>query len=141
MQWELIPHRGIRQGSTEILLGTAREDNRTLMSALSLTRVNPRDGEDQFRGDGIMIFLRYGGDALDQIMFIHGHLSHDGLELHETRWSELEPALAARGCTFQEPEHYADGIDCPELGVNIATWEDVGGDGDGIEWVSLWRRS
>jgi len=37
------------------------------------------------------------------------------------------------------PEYFSDGVDCPELGINIATWEDVGGDGDGIEWVSVWR--
>jgi hypothetical protein len=139
MQWELIPHQGIRTGPTEILLGTSREDNRRLMDVLSLSRENHRDGEDQFRGDGMMIFLRYEGGALDRIMFIHGRLSVDGLELHETRWQELEPALAARGYTFRDAEYFADGTDCPELGVNIATWEDVGGDGDGIEWVSLWR--
>jgi hypothetical protein len=139
MDWELIPHRGIRTGPTEILLGTSRAANRALMDALTLSRQNHREGEDQFLGGDIMIFLRYDADVLDRIMFLHGRLSLDGLELHDTRWEELEPALAARGYTFREPEHFADGTDCPELGINIATWEDVGGDGDGIEWVSLWR--
>ena len=30
-----------------------------------------------------------------------------------------------------------DGQECPALGVNIATHQDVGGDGDGVEWVIL----
>jgi hypothetical protein len=141
MQWELIPRRGIRIGGTEILLGTSREDNRGLMAALPLSRENHRDGEDQFVSDGTMIFLRYTGDTLDRIMFIRGNLSLEGLELHETSWAELEGALAARGYTFDDPEYFADGLECPELGVNIATQEDVGGDGDGIEWVSLWQQS
>jgi hypothetical protein len=140
MQWQLIPQRGIRTGPTEILLGSSREDNRGLMAAVPLSRENHRDGEDQFTGDGTMIFLRYEADVLDRIMFIHGRLSLDGLELHETTWAELEPALAERGYRFDGPSYFADGLECPELGVNIATWEDVGGDGDGIEWVSLWQQ-
>jgi len=140
MQWELIPRRGIRTARTEILLGSSREDNRALMAAVPLSRENHRDGEDQFVGDGTMIFLRYQGDVLDRIMFIHGRLSLDGLELHETTWAELEPALRERGYTFDGPKYFADGLECPELGVNIATWEDVGGDGDGIEWVSMWQQ-
>jgi hypothetical protein len=33
--------------------------------------------------------------------------------------------------------HLGDGHECTSLGVNIATHEEVGGDGDGIEWVIL----
>ena len=28
-----------------------------------------------------------------------------------------------------------DGRDFPSLGINLASREDVGGDGDGVEWV------
>ena len=32
-----------------------------------------------------------------------------------------------------------DGRDFPSLGINMASREDVGGDGDGVEWVMLSR--
>lgn len=42
----------------------------------------------------------------------------------------------ARLCT---PACLVDGRDFPSLGINMASREDVGGDGDGVEWVMLSR--
>ena len=44
------------------------------------------DGGGFLTADGTMIFLRYEEDVLDRIMFIHGRLSLDGLELHELQF-------------------------------------------------------
>jgi len=140
MDWELLPHRGISTGRIQIVVGSARADNRRAMAGLFPPPENRRDNEDQYLSDENTIFLRYDDDILNVIMFIKGRLSFDGLELHDTTWEHLAPELNARGFTINtEPKYFADGVDCPELGINIATWEDVGGDGDGIEWVSVWR--
>jgi hypothetical protein len=45
----------------------------------------------------------------------------------------------ARGYSITCSSYYADGQDCPELGINIATRREIGGDGDGIEWVAMLR--
>jgi hypothetical protein len=98
-----------------------------------------RESEDQYTSD-TTLFLRYDNDTLNVIMFIDGRLAYNGLELHDTRWAVLAPALTERGLTINDaPVYFTEGVDCPELGVNIATQEEVGGDGDEIEWISLWR--
>jgi hypothetical protein len=89
-----------------------------------------------------MVFLRYDAtDTLEEIMCIQGSLRLGALELHDTTWAELGPALQSLGYTITDPEYYVDGRDCPELGINIATREDVGGDegDDAIEWIAAWR--
>ncbi|GHT85012.1 hypothetical protein AGMMS49543_15670 [Betaproteobacteria bacterium] len=143
MNWELLPRRGIRIGETEIVVGAPRAEVRQAMAQHFPPPDNGRGAsEDQYDHDDRMVFLRYDdADTLEQIMCINGSVHLDGLELHDTTWSELAPLLEARGYTFTEPEHYVDGQECPELGINIATHEDVGGDedDDGIEWVAVWR--
>jgi len=143
MNWELIPCRGIRIGETEIVLGAPRAE---VCQALAQHFPPPanrrRPSEDQYAHEDRKVFLRYdAADTLEEIMCINGSLQLDGLELHDTTWAELAPRLEARGCTITAPKYYADGRDCPELGINIATREDVGGDEDEdeIEWVAVWR--
>jgi hypothetical protein len=89
-----------------------------------------------------MVFLHYDdANTLEGITWVKGSLHLGEVELHDTTWSELTPHLEALGYTITEPENYADGKDCPELGINIATREDVGGDegDDEIEWIVIWR--
>jgi hypothetical protein len=138
-RWELVPRQGIRLGEVQVTLGTRRKEIRRRLAGSFPAPQTLRKGEDQYVSD-TTLFLRYEKDSLKVIMFIDGQLTYEGLELRDTRWEVLAPALAQRGLTISDsPVHFVDGVDCPELGINIATQEEVGGDGDGIEWVSLWR--
>jgi hypothetical protein len=138
--WELMPRRGIRRGGIELLLGMSRA---TARDALATTMAGPESQfpqEDDFTSEltGTLVRLRYAGDALDDIEFLDGDLRFDGIALHRgARWSTVEEELAAQGFTFQDAVHLGDGHECTSLGVNIATHEEVGGDGDGIAWVIL----
>jgi hypothetical protein len=145
MNWELLPRRGIRIVETEIVVGAPRAGVRQALARYFPPPANRRGpSEDQYDHDSGMVFLRYDAtDTLEEIMCINGSLHLGGLELHDTTWTELAPRLEALGYTITEPEYYADGRDCPELGINITTREDVGGDEDDdeIEWVAVWRPS
>jgi len=143
MDWALLPRRGIRIGEAEIVLGAPRAEVRqTLAQHFPSPANRRRPSEDQYADDDRKVFLRYDdADTLAEIMCINGSLHSEGLELRNTTWAELAPRLEARGYTITAPQYYADGQDCPELGINIATRADVGGDEDDdeIEWVALWR--
>src|SRR5215216_4921661 len=134
-QWELMPRQGIRLGNVEVILGAARDVIRRQLAGCLPEPKTIREGEDQYISD-TTLFLRYENATLKVIMFIDGLLAYDGIELHDTCWGILAPALAESGFTIMDsPAYFADGVDCPELGVNIATKDDVGGDGDDIECV------
>jgi hypothetical protein len=138
--WELMPRRGIRSGGVELLIGMSRTAAR---DALAPTMAGPEShfpNEDDFTSEqtGTLVRLRYEGDTLDDIEFLDGDLRFNGIALHRgTRWPTVKDELAAQGFQFQGASHLADGHECTSLGVNIATHEEVGGDGDGIEWVIL----
>ena len=136
--WELEPRRGIRASGIELTLGM---DRATARAALAATMAGPKShfpDEDDFTNDadGTWIRLRHDGDALQMIEFLRGDLRLDGIALHGgATWPALREQLAARGFDFESAAVLADGQECGSLGVNIATHDDVGGDGDGIEWV------
>jgi hypothetical protein len=138
--WELMPGRGLRTAGIELTLGMSRAAAR---DALAPTMAGPEShfpDEDDFTAerDGTWIRLRYAGGELEMIEFLAGDLRFDGIDMHRgTRWPALAEALAARGFTFHSASALGDGQECDSLGVNIATHEDVGGNGDGIEWVIL----
>jgi hypothetical protein len=138
MRWELVPRRGVAAGGVEVSLG---QDRAALRSGLSPVLGEPRShfpDEDDYRSDehGTWLRLRFDGDRLQDVEFLRGDLHLDGVALHGgARWSELGERLAARGFEFSPASELGDGQECPALGVNIATHEDVGGEGDGIEWV------
>jgi hypothetical protein len=127
-------------GGVEVLLGM---DRATARSTLSPILGEPRShfpDEDDYQSDehGTWLRLRFDVDRLQDVEFLRGDLYLDGVPLHGgVRWPELSERLAARGFEFWPATELGDGQECPELGVNIATHEDVGGAGDGIEWVIL----
>jgi hypothetical protein len=137
MRWELVPRRGVTGGG-EVLLGM---DRAALRSGLSPVLGEPHShfpDEDDYRSDehGTWLRLRFDGDRLQDVEVLRGDLYLDGIALHGgARWSELRGRLAARGFEFSPASELGDGHECPALGVNIATHENVGGEGDGIEWV------
>ena len=143
MSWQLLPHRGIRFGEAEIVVGAPRAKVRQALAEYFPPPKNQRrESEDQYLNSDGKIFLRYDdANTLEAIMCIDGSVQLDGLELLNTTWSELIPHLESRGHTPEESKYFANGQDFPELGINIATREDVGGDEDDdeIEWVSVWR--
>jgi hypothetical protein len=136
--WELEPRRGVRTSGIELTLGMDRSAART---ALAATMDGPESNfpdEDDFTSsaDGTWIRLRFDGDALQMIEFLGGDLRLDGIALHDgAYWPALAETLASKGFAFEPASILAEGLECGSLGVNIATHEDVGGDGDGIEWV------
>jgi len=121
-----------------VLLGM---DRAALRSELSAILGEPRShfpDEDDYTSDehGTWLRLRFDGDRLQDVEFLRGELYLGGVPLHGgARWSELRGQLASRGFDFSPATELGDGQECPGLGVNIATHGDVGGDGDGIEWV------
>lgn len=143
MNWKLLPHRGIRIGETDIVVGTPREAVRQALTQHFPAPSNKREpSEDQYAQGAARVFMRYdAADSLEQIMCVNGSLRLGDLELLDTHWAELSSRLADLGHTITEPQYFADGRDCPELGINIATREDVGGDedDDAIEWIAIWR--
>jgi hypothetical protein len=136
--WELEPRRGIRANDVELAFGMERPAAR---AALAATMSGPKShfpDEDDFTddADGTWIRLRYDGDALQTIEFLRGDLRLDGIALHDgVHWPALAESLASKGFVFEPASVLGDGQECGSLGVNIATHGDVGGDGDGIEWV------
>jgi hypothetical protein len=136
--WELEPRRGIRTSGIELPLGIDRSAAR---AALAATMDGPQSNfpdEDDFTSaaDGTWIRLRFDGDTLQMIEFLGGDLRLDGIALHDgAYWPALAESLASKGFAFEPASILGDGLECGSLGVNIATHEDVGGDGDGIEWV------
>jgi hypothetical protein len=70
------------------------------------------------------------------VEFLRGDLRLEDVALHDgAHWPALAESLAAKGFRFEGAGFLGDGKECGSLGVNIATHSDVGGDGDGIEWV------
>jgi hypothetical protein len=136
--WELVPRRGIRGDGVELALGMGRP---AVRAALGATMRGPQShfpDEDDFVEDGTLIRLRYDGDALLMIEFLEGDLRLDGIALHGgARWPALAESLASKGFRFEPGSVLGDGQECGQLGVNIATRADVGGDSDEIEWVIL----
>jgi hypothetical protein len=139
--WELVPQVGIKAADIAISFVMSRNKLRSLMAGKFLP---PEDGsypdEDDFlaKDDSTLIRVRYAGTVVQDIEFLKGSLSYEGTSLHsDTTFSEIEDNFKAKGLTFRSAQWLGDGQDCPELGINIATQADVGGDGDVIEWVIM----
>jgi hypothetical protein len=140
--WELFPKQGIRQDEMEIFFGMARS---TLRASLRQRFGEPDSymiDEDDFEtpSGGTLIRLRFDGDKLQDIEFLSGILHYRGVELHDnTRWSEIEERLGRLGLRFHKSVFLDAGMECSELGINVATREQVGGDkgDDSIEWVII----
>jgi hypothetical protein len=142
LEWELLPRRGIESGALRISFGMTRQDVRHMMTGQFLPLVpNTRyPDEDDFHTADKFTFvrIRYEGTQVRDIEFLGGKLAYQGVPLHAgVAFPEIRARFGEMGLTFRDTEWLGDGQDCPELGVNIATHEDVGGDGDEIEWVIL----
>ncbi len=139
--WTLLPSKGIEQGDIQVTFGQERPALREALSAAFLPPEEsdyPDEGDFHSKDGSTFIRVRYDGTTVRDIEFLSGSLSYQDVALHAgTTFGEIEKRLGALGFTFRSTEWLGDGMDCPGLGVNIATRDDVGGDGDGIEWVIL----
>jgi hypothetical protein len=134
--WELVPRQGIRTSGIDLLVGMDRAAARDMLAGTMGDPVSHFPDEDDFRTDETLIRLRYDDETLTMVEFLRGDLRLDGIPLHAgTNWPTLAESLAAKEFRFESAGFLGDGKECGSLGVNIATHEDVGGDGDGIEWV------
>lgn len=138
--WKLIPRKGIEQGNVAIHFGMSRTAIRDLLGESFPAPVSHFENEDDFEHatDGTLIRVRYDDSGVRDIEFLDGVLVFDSVKLSGGGdWPEVQQELAQLGNKFRESEWLGDGTDCLPLAINVATHEQIGGDGDGIEWVIL----
>jgi hypothetical protein len=135
---ELVPGSGIRTAGGDIFFGMQRKVLRERLG-WKPTADTMWDDEDEYplADGGEWLRLRFVDSKLCDIEVLGGHLQYRQIELMATRWKILEPQLAEYEYEFVDTEWLGEGKDCLDLQINIATHEDVGGDGDGIEWVIM----
>jgi hypothetical protein len=142
MEWDLVPFQGIASNPVAISLGQSRALVRqSLASAFSPLVPNaPYPDEDDFITPDRSTFIRvrYLDDAVRDIEFLSGRLRYKGFELHDRATLEnVRQFLEAETAPLRPTKWLGDGFDCVSLGFNIASHDDIGGDGDGVEWVIL----
>ena len=134
-EWTLIAQRGIERGDLAIHFGMSRSAARDRMLASFPPPQSHFEDEDDFEHstDGTLIRLRFDDTGVRDIEFLGGILTYRGVSIvGGGEWPVVQQALAAMGNTFRDTEWLGDGYDCLPLAVNIATHEQIGGDGDGI---------
>jgi hypothetical protein len=144
MEWELLPLEGIKNERLEITFGQSRALVRQRMaSAFNPLVPNAKfPDEDDFVTPGRTTFIRvrFRDDVVKDIEFLSGQLRYKGVELHHKATVEgVRLFLESENGPLRPTKWLGDGLDCVPLGINIASHEDVGGDGDGVEWVILSR--
>lgn len=144
MDWEFVPFEGIKSKQIAITLGQSRELLRKLAVPL-FSPLEPNsdypDEDDFITLDGTtFIRVRYQDDTVRDIEFLSGQLRYKGFEMHDrATLKEVQKFLSSQNHSLRKTSWLGDGLDCVSLGINIACHDDVGGDGDGIEWVILSR--
>ena len=140
-KWQLIPEMGIECGGARIFFDQDRAALNNLMANHGFLKAKTTyPDEDDFltTDESTFIRIRYSETNVKDIEFLCGKLQHQGIDLHSgTTFSKIKKEFKAKNLTFRETEWLGDGKDCPELRINITTREDVGGDGEEIEWVIL----
>lgn len=140
--WQLLPRQGLTCGTRKVSLGMKRATLRKTMLAANFLPPKPSRfaDEDDFLtpDESTFIRVRYQGSKVRDIEFLRGSLTYKGVNLHKnTRFAEVEKKFKAMKLVFRNTRWLGDGQDVPQLAINIATRENVGGDGDAIEWVIL----
>lgn len=142
MEWDFVPFEGISNDAFAITFGQTRARVRQCMSSAFsplVPNASYSDEDDFITPDRTtFIRVRYRDDAIRDIEFLSGRLQYKGVDLHDGATLEgLRLFLESENAPLRPTEWLGDGLDCVSLGSNIATHEDVGGDGDGVEWVIL----
>jgi hypothetical protein len=144
MEWEFMPFEGIMSRQLAITLGQSRTLLRKLAAPL-FSPLEPNsdypDEDDFITQDGTtFIRVRYQDGTVRDIEFLSGQLRNKGFELHDqATLQRVQRFLKSENHSLRKTSWLGDGLDCVSLGINIASHDDIGGDGDGIEWVILSR--
>lgn len=140
MVWTLIPKVGIASDDHSISFGDSRGELRKALEA-TYPYETPKNfpNEDDYKNESVYIRVRYDTEELVQdIEFLDGDLVYRDIHLHDgTTFEEIEEYFRRIGLSFRDTEWFGEGKDCVELEISIATKEQVGGDGDDIEWVIM----
>jgi hypothetical protein len=145
MNWVLHPFRGIESDGVAISFGQARAVVRDSLASIfeSPCRIEAYPDEDDFKtlDDSTFIRVRYDdADAVWDIEFLAGTLRYEATDLHDhTTLEKVRQYFSSKQISLRPTKWLGDGWDCVPLAFNIASHEDVGGDGNGIEWVILSR--
>lgn len=142
IEWELLPFEGIKSKRLAITLGESRKPLRkraaSVFSPLIPNAEYPNEDDFISKDGDTFIRVRYQDDVVRDIEFLSGTLRYKGVELHdETTLKGVRRFLKSENHPLRKTRWLGDGLDCVSLGINIACHDDVGGDGDGIEWVIL----
>jgi hypothetical protein len=133
---ELVPESGIRCGGVEIFFGKQRKDLRESLGWKPSGEGMWDDEDEYLLDDGReWLRLRFVDEKLCDIEFLAGSLRYQDIELHATVRRELEHQLENLGYSCKPTRWLAQGKDCAELHINIASRDDVGDHGDEIEWI------
>lgn len=144
MEWDFVPFEGITSRQLAIKLGQSRNVLRKL-AASEFSPLVPNtdypDEDDFITLDGAtFIRVRYQDDTVRDIEFLSGQLRYKGFEMHnQATLKGVQRFLKSENHSLRKTKWLGDGLDCVSLGINIACHDDIGGDGDGIEWVILSR--
>ena len=140
--WTLRPREGVERSELKIVFGQSREALREhLQDAFSPPQSHFEDEDDFAHADGTLIRVRYDEAGVQDIEVLEGVLTYEGIRLcGDVTWPQVQSQLATLGITFRPTQWLGDGTDCLPIAVNIATHEQIGGDGDGVEWVILSKR-
>lgn len=144
MEWEFVPFEGITNKQLAITLGQPRQLLRKLAASVFgplVPNTEYPDEDDFITVDGAtFIRVRYQDDTVRDIEFLSGQLRYKGVELYnQATLKGVRRFLKSENHPLRKTRWLGDGLDCVSLGINIACHEDIGGDGDGIEWVILSR--
>jgi hypothetical protein len=144
MEWEFVPFEGLTSQQLTITLGQSRKLLRKIAASVFsplVPNAEYPDEDDFITLDGsTFIRVRYQNDTVRDIEFLSGQLRYKGVELHhQATLKGVRRFLKSENHSLRPTQWLGDGRDCVALGINIACHEDIGGDGDGIEWVILSR--
>lgn len=134
---ELVPGKGIRRGDTNIYFGMPRKALRDALGWRSPSGDTMWDDEDEYvdATGREWLRLRFLDEKLCDIEFLHGRLTHEGIELRDTTMPALRAALKQGGMELEKTEWLSEGHDCVDLQIVVASREDAGDVGEDIEWV------
>lgn len=140
--WTLRPREGVERSELKIVFGLPREAVRErLQQDFAPPQSHFEDEDDFAHPDGTLIRIRYDEAGVQDIEVLEGVLMYEGIKLcGDVMWPHVQSQLATLGITFRSTQWLGEGTDCLPIAVNIATHEQAGGDGDGVEWVILSKR-
>lgn len=137
-QCELVPGRGIRLGNTDIFFGARRAALRQVLGYSAPQGDAMWDDEDEYTdaSGADWLRLRFMDDKLCDIEVLGGSLVHQQVELKNTDIRTLTEQLHGLGMELEPTEWLAEGRDCIDLQIVVATRDDIGEVGDEVEWVT-----